>query len=138
MLWMFFFFFNDTATTEIYTLSLHDALPISHQVVAQVAHGAAREARQARHRCGRQCAQALGQVADRVLGLARALPSRGLGPALDGAAAGPVAPHFARLGAEEGIAGPALAAHDRFEEEPEWRPGDLHGCPQPACAVPHH
>src|SRR3989441_7529461 len=30
----FFFFFNDTATTEIYTLSLHDALPI-------VPHGAA-------------------------------------------------------------------------------------------------
>src|ERR1051325_12214705 len=26
-----FFFFNDTATTEIYTLSLHDALPISPQ-----------------------------------------------------------------------------------------------------------
>src|SRR3712207_7396062 len=26
--WMYFFFFNDTATTEIYTLSLHDALPI--------------------------------------------------------------------------------------------------------------
>src|SRR2546426_7067825 len=26
----FFFFFNDTATTEIYTLSLHDALPIYH------------------------------------------------------------------------------------------------------------
>src|ERR1039457_5590413 len=26
----FFFFFNDTATTEIYTLSLHDALPISY------------------------------------------------------------------------------------------------------------
>src|SRR5947208_12168806 len=25
---MFFFFFTDTATTEIYTLSLHDALPI--------------------------------------------------------------------------------------------------------------
>src|SRR2546426_6066531 len=25
-----FFFFNDTATTEIYTLSLHDALPICH------------------------------------------------------------------------------------------------------------
>src|SRR3712207_7224445 len=25
----FYFFFNDTATTEIYTLSLHDALPIS-------------------------------------------------------------------------------------------------------------
>src|SRR5215813_14390275 len=26
-----FFFFNDTATTEIYTLSLHDALPIEQQ-----------------------------------------------------------------------------------------------------------
>src|SRR2546422_4974304 len=28
MIALFFFFFNDTATTEIYTLSLHDALPI--------------------------------------------------------------------------------------------------------------
>src|SRR2546430_12412367 len=28
-----FFFFNDTATTEIYTLSLHDALPISTKLV---------------------------------------------------------------------------------------------------------
>src|SRR5258708_30713524 len=28
VLFSFFFFFNDTATTEIYTLSLHDALPI--------------------------------------------------------------------------------------------------------------
>ena len=28
-LFSFYFFFNDTATTEIYTLSLHDALPIS-------------------------------------------------------------------------------------------------------------
>src|SRR2546426_7772107 len=32
---MFFFFFNDTATTEIYTLSLHDALPISVDWLAQ-------------------------------------------------------------------------------------------------------
>src|SRR2546429_5992220 len=30
---IFFFFFNDTATTEIYTLSLHDALPIFHDLV---------------------------------------------------------------------------------------------------------
>src|SRR3712207_9491553 len=29
------FFFNDTATTEIYTLSLHDALPISASVAAE-------------------------------------------------------------------------------------------------------
>src|SRR5438876_3975964 len=31
----FFFFFNDTATTEIYTLSLHDALPIFERLVEQ-------------------------------------------------------------------------------------------------------
>ena len=31
---MYFFFFNDTATTEIYTLSLHDALPISYVFLA--------------------------------------------------------------------------------------------------------
>src|SRR5256885_3923414 len=31
---MSFFFFNDTATTEIYTLSLHDALPICLQLVS--------------------------------------------------------------------------------------------------------
>src|SRR2546426_4599837 len=30
-----FFFFNDTATTEIYTLSLHDALPISQRLRRQ-------------------------------------------------------------------------------------------------------
>src|SRR6266481_4134331 len=30
-----FFFFNDTATTEIYTLSLHDALPIQGPLVLQ-------------------------------------------------------------------------------------------------------
>src|SRR2546427_9132551 len=49
---LIFFFFNDTATTEIYTLSLHDALPISvnavvglglaqvhHQAMAQFADG---------------------------------------------------------------------------------------------------
>src|SRR2546426_8723129 len=37
-----FFFFNDTATTEIYTLSLHDALPISHHAQR---HAAARRSR---------------------------------------------------------------------------------------------
>src|SRR5438132_10377112 len=31
-IYLSFFFFNDTATTEIYTLSLHDALPISFDV----------------------------------------------------------------------------------------------------------
>src|SRR2546429_3619358 len=32
---MCFFFFNDTATTEIYTLSLHDALPISRPLIGR-------------------------------------------------------------------------------------------------------
>src|SRR2546428_9167225 len=47
----FFFFFNDTATTEIYTLSLHDALPISASVGARRRGGGPRGA--ARHAAGR-------------------------------------------------------------------------------------
>src|SRR6266849_3488329 len=43
----FFFFFNDTATTEIYTLSLHDALPISPAAGGRIA---ARPRRAARRR----------------------------------------------------------------------------------------
>src|SRR2546430_5964414 len=38
MPYLFFFFFNDTATTEIYTLSLHDALPIYPDQVRDVLH----------------------------------------------------------------------------------------------------
>src|SRR5258705_4464526 len=34
----YFFFFNDTATTEIYTLSLHDALPISYVTLEPCSH----------------------------------------------------------------------------------------------------
>src|SRR5256885_6280904 len=34
-----FFFFNDTATTEIYPLSLHDALPISHFLCGHFSDG---------------------------------------------------------------------------------------------------
>src|SRR5437588_12341240 len=41
----FFFFFNDTATTEIYTLSLHDALPISPRRARIISSAA----------CGRWC-----------------------------------------------------------------------------------
>src|SRR5258708_26421814 len=41
-----FFFFNDTATTEIYTLSLHDALPISQDLYHNADGG--REERQHR------------------------------------------------------------------------------------------
>src|SRR2546427_8541930 len=45
----FFFFFNDTATTEIYTLSLHDALPISK------GEGRASDVLTLRHRVRRFC-----------------------------------------------------------------------------------
>src|SRR3712207_7843897 len=38
----YFFFFNDTATTEIYTLSLHDALPISTESITFNSPGRAR------------------------------------------------------------------------------------------------
>src|SRR5258708_29945639 len=38
---LLFFFFNDTATTEIYTLSLHDALPISRLPPIHIANCAA-------------------------------------------------------------------------------------------------
>src|SRR2546429_7353693 len=43
---LFFFFFNDTATTEIYTLSLHDALPIlgQHRAAGGVGVGQLEEA----------------------------------------------------------------------------------------------
>src|SRR5215203_3628827 len=46
----FLFFFNDTATTEIYTLSLHDALPISRR---RCRHGRRIPARCIQSRCRR-------------------------------------------------------------------------------------
>src|SRR3712207_9434507 len=46
-----FFFFNDTATTEIYTLSLHDALPISStQVLRELSHDFASARDSSEHR----------------------------------------------------------------------------------------
>src|SRR2546427_9604030 len=44
-----FFFFNDTATTEIYTLSLHDALPIYRREVGDRRHS--RRGRELRQGC---------------------------------------------------------------------------------------
>src|SRR2546430_56183 len=62
---VFFFFFNDTATTEIYTLPLHDALPISRRPGAGAPARDARPARRlepalpllvpAHSRSGRRC-----------------------------------------------------------------------------------
>src|SRR3712207_7427774 len=45
------FFFNDTATTEIYTLSLHDALPISSGAVGCSARGTVPRAPRGSPRC---------------------------------------------------------------------------------------
>src|SRR3712207_8871910 len=58
------FFFNDTATTEIYTLSLHDALPICHDLLdlraqAPLDRGLLLVARQVR--CGRVGLRAVGE-----------------------------------------------------------------------------
>src|SRR5256884_7635051 len=75
-----FFFFNDTATTEIYTLSLHDALPIytgrthqirvhfsalKHPVVGDTLYGAARQLNVGvgSHRVGAAGALRLGKTA---------------------------------------------------------------------------
>src|SRR3712207_9338545 len=54
LIFIWFFFFNDTATTEIYTLSLHDALPISWQARRRHATGATWRpaARRGPARCG--------------------------------------------------------------------------------------
>src|SRR5262245_66474157 len=49
-----FFFFNDTATTEIYTLSLHDALPISRRTLLTRHHLLSRRRRNRRRRCLRR------------------------------------------------------------------------------------
>src|SRR3712207_6898810 len=49
-----FFFFNDTATTEIYTLSLHDALPISQRQARTVAKDFLPEEAWFRASCGRE------------------------------------------------------------------------------------
>src|SRR2546429_5227633 len=47
----YFFFFNDTATTEIYTLSLHDALPISPSARRAAGYSASRRPRSSAGRC---------------------------------------------------------------------------------------
>src|SRR3712207_7790620 len=67
MLQLVCFFFNDTATTEIYTLSLHDALPISHDL----RRGAAR-----RHARARPRGPAAGDLGRLELELAQGLADR--------------------------------------------------------------
>src|SRR5256712_13106663 len=58
--YVIYFFFNDTATTEIYTLPLHDALPISAQRVARRAPAAGRTPRPVAARRARDTARRRG------------------------------------------------------------------------------
>src|SRR2546430_1672760 len=51
---LYIFFFNDTATTEIYTLSLHDALPISHVRLPPLRRGPGPSRRESDPRRGRE------------------------------------------------------------------------------------
>src|SRR2546427_4411251 len=65
---LFFFFFNDTATTEIYTLSLHDALPISRGLPAsrsRVASSSSTPCRETPPTRSRRASSGSGSVADR-------------------------------------------------------------------------
>src|SRR2546422_8339579 len=67
------FFFNDTATTEIYTLSLHDALPISAASVASETSTSSRPSEQSGATSG--ASEALSQTTGpRPAGRARAEP----------------------------------------------------------------
>ena len=77
-----FFFFNDTATPEIYTLSLHDALPISQTMAAQRGRAQAAGERRLRdaHRNGSDAGQAAadGCGVGQIQGPRRAVADLGL------------------------------------------------------------
>src|SRR2546426_9124678 len=62
-----FFFFNDTATTEIYTLSLHDALPISNALARRAprSHPQLRDAGGFRAQIGARGTNRPGRLSDR-------------------------------------------------------------------------
>src|SRR2546422_10342298 len=70
-LWtFFFFFFNDTATTEIYTLSLHDALPIyrgDRRIAREQMHDRVREDHEDQPRNAEEHHVVEGCAPDRVL-----------------------------------------------------------------------
>src|SRR5258708_26031599 len=75
----FFFFFNDTATTEIYTLSLHDALPISNAAPSRASSctdGRLDREDRARRRHRRAAVPVVFPGADAVLPASARLPPR--------------------------------------------------------------
>src|SRR2546430_12821318 len=63
----FFFFYNDTATTEIYTLSLHDALPISIAEIRPRRSVLARRAAQGSSGAGPRRSQPVAANVDQVI-----------------------------------------------------------------------
>src|ERR1039457_1604840 len=92
----FFFFFNDTATTEIYTLSLHDALPIHTSL--PIPYSAVPRA--LRHRS---------HTEQSVLDAGRSAP----GSALDGVASGYGTPHAVLWCSLTSYCRVSLVAHHR-------------------------
>src|SRR6266436_3615318 len=127
ILFIFFFFFNDTATTEIYTLSLHDALPISGsarlELESQGSRGVQELKTPADKRCQPSATSAGFRIAKRRLGLRRALLTMNTASMLK---------HFDRLrhGAEHHGAG-AGATHDdtgRGKSAEGGRVRDRPGC----------
>src|SRR5256885_15756065 len=78
-MFVFFFFFNDTATTEIYTLSLHDALPICRTGLAARAGDGILRFRVRGARPARLAADGGARRADRAVGR-RGAGRRGDGP----------------------------------------------------------
>src|SRR5256885_17245352 len=106
MLIMFLlFFFNDTATTEIYTLSLHDALPISRPAAQGHAHGDhALRPRHGHSPAWRPAAAQPGGAAVAAPGAQRAVRRRARGLAAHAGHAPPVVRTF-RLGRLLGTGG---------------------------------
>src|SRR2546429_8421113 len=87
---MFFFFFNDTATTEIYTLSLHDALPISRRYGSRPASRRAGRGTLAPARQDRDCERATClRLVPRVAARAAVAVARGGGGGSPPPAGGP-------------------------------------------------
>src|SRR3712207_7166638 len=72
---MFLFFFNDTATTEIYTLSLHDALPIS-RLRRRARLAAARAGPRPGHDARRRLPGAAAERPEAAAGLRHGQPAR--------------------------------------------------------------
>src|SRR2546425_1699035 len=130
----FFFFFNDTATTEIYTLSLHDALPIYVRVAVVDRAAGHQRLRRRVPRAGGRLPDAprrrghSGHRCDRGCGLpAVGLAARDLQPARQTREREAARPHAARAGSV--AAARRLHRVDRRVSEADPRPDGAHSAP---------